>query len=471
MNIGRYRLWSQAGASRDGAIYRAQADDEPPVEMRVLTGAKADPERWPWLVRRLRLAALLEHPAALPILEVAIDHEPPYLVTEWVEPQSPEAVLARRVPMPVAEAVSLVRTLAGVLAAAHKLGLVHGNVGSESLRFTSDGRPRLDFTNTAGDDPINTASSGVDTAMIVPDPAIDVYGLGELLHWLLTGREPRTPITDSLAGLFTSPSVREPDGLGMLLKNTLAADPVDRPTAQQVEKALPDFSVSTGTVVHRTGPASPTEVEINMPTYEVGADGKPTNVGQAADAGEDVMLQRGRLGRYRLLQKLGQGGMGAVYRGEDPVDGTMVALKVMRPDLAARPDTLRRFHKEARMLAEVNNPNVTNLLEVNEEQGMHFLVLEFVAGTNLGDRLKQQGHLKEREALGIAADVARGLAAAHEHGIVHRDIKPDNVLLAQGAKPQAVGEVKLTDFGLARHVVESESLDLTQPGTLLGTPH
>ena len=85
-----------------------------------------------------------------------------------------------------------------------------------------------------------------------------------------------------------------------------------------------------------------------------------------------------RLGRYRLLEKLGQGGMGAVYRAEDPADGAVVAIKVLRPDRGGRPLALRRFHKEARLLAEVNNPYVTNLLEVNEDAGVHYLALEFV---------------------------------------------------------------------------------------------
>src|SRR5262249_22689678 len=90
-----------------------------------------------------------------------------------------------------------------------------------------------------------------------------------------------------------------------------------------------------------------------------------------------------RLGRFDLLEKLGQGGMGAVYRAKDPADGRIVAIKVLRPEWNTHADALRRFHKEARLLAEVNNPFVTNLLEVNEDAGVHYLVLEFVAGHSL----------------------------------------------------------------------------------------
>src|SRR5207247_1649478 len=96
-----------------------------------------------------------------------------------------------------------------------------------------------------------------------------------------------------------------------------------------------------------------------------------------------------QLGRYRLLEKLGAGGMGTVYKAEDVTDGTLVALKVLRADWASNHDHLRRFHKEARLLAEVNNPHVTNLLAVNEDDGIHYLAMEFVAGQNLEQWMRE----------------------------------------------------------------------------------
>jgi serine/threonine protein kinase/class 3 adenylate cyclase len=206
------------------------------------------------------------------------------------------------------------------------------------------------------------------------------------------------------------------------------------------------------------------------------------------------------LGRFRLLDKLGEGGMGAVYRAEDSSDGTIVAIKVLAAQHATKPDALRRFHKEARLLAEVNNPYVANLLEVNEDAGMHYLAMEFVAGESLSNLLEQSQRLEERPALSIIADVCRALVDAHQRGIVHRDIKPGNMLLVGECSgfgvepvdsrraaplpplttdhspltlhhsPLTLPRVKLTDFGLARHVVESESLAMTRAGTILGTP-
>ena len=165
-----------------------------------------------------------------------------------------------------------------------------------------------------------------------------------------------------------------------------------------------------------------------------------------------------------MLEKLGEGGQGIVYRASDPADGSVVAIKVLRSEKAGNPTVLRRFRKEARLMAEANNPHVVNLLEFNEDDGIPYLVLEFVAGESLGKLLEEKTRLGVPEALAIMAGVARGLVEAHERGIVHRDIKPGNILLLGD-------QIKITDFGLARHVVDSESLAMTDAGSLLGTPH
>ncbi|MFM7160070.1 MAG: serine/threonine-protein kinase, partial [Planctomycetaceae bacterium] len=187
----------------------------------------------------------------------------------------------------------------------------------------------------------------------------------------------------------------------------------------------------------------------------------------------DPLEGRTTLGRYRLLQKLGQGGMGSVWKAEDPVDGRPVALKVLRSDRAADQLMTRRFHREIRLLAEVGNPHVANVLEMNCEGDLHYFAMEFVDGRDLGGLLKERRRLPEREAVSMAADVARALLEAHRQGVVHRDLKPGNILVCNPDPNGAVPEfprVKLTDFGLARHVVETESLAVTQAGALMGTP-
>lgn len=178
------------------------------------------------------------------------------------------------------------------------------------------------------------------------------------------------------------------------------------------------------------------------------------------------------IGRYRIAGRLGQGGMGTVYRGVDPDTEQVVAIKVMSPALAESKSTVERFRKETRLLQEVNNPWVANLLDSGEDDGVPYMVLEFVDGTDLQKELQRRGRFPEAEAIDIVANVARALIPAHERGIIHRDIKPGNVLLTpqsdDNANPQY--QVRLADFGLARHVDQSESMQLTRTGALLGTP-
>ncbi|HEV2969985.1 MAG TPA: protein kinase [Pirellulales bacterium] len=202
----------------------------------------------------------------------------------------------------------------------------------------------------------------------------------------------------------------------------------------------------------------------------------------AARRGQLVPGQR--LGNYRIVEKLGEGGMGAVFKAESLEDGQTVAIKVLSPAVIGNPQAVRRFQKEARLLAAVNNPYIANLLEVSEDQGRHFLVLEYVSGTSLKEVLGRRGTLDEHEALAIMADVARALVDPHEQGIVHRDVKPENILLTavgsadlhearQGTRTDWLNsrpQIKLLDFGIARQMDQSESLCITQAGAILGTP-
>ncbi len=171
----------------------------------------------------------------------------------------------------------------------------------------------------------------------------------------------------------------------------------------------------------------------------------------------------GRLGPYRVLQVLGAGGMGVVFRAEDPQLQRLVALKAMLPSLAASDSAKQRFLREARAAAALKHDHIVTIHQVGEDRGTPFLAMEFLEGESLDDRLKREGKLPLAEVLRIGREMAEGLAAAHERGLIHRDIKPANVWL-EGKK----GRVKILDFGLARAVGQENQL--TQQGAIIGTP-
>ena len=180
------------------------------------------------------------------------------------------------------------------------------------------------------------------------------------------------------------------------------------------------------------------------------------------------------LRHYRIVEKIGAGGMGEVWRASDPRLDRDVAIKVLPPDFAANEQFRARFEREARTISSLNHPNICTLFDVGEEDGTHFLVMELIAGESLAERLRRDGPIPVEQVLQIGGQIASALTAAHRSGIVHRDLKPDNIMLSGSG-------AKLLDFGLAKTgpAVETPSASLTslptrqealtEEGTILGT--
>jgi serine/threonine protein kinase len=173
--------------------------------------------------------------------------------------------------------------------------------------------------------------------------------------------------------------------------------------------------------------------------------------------------EMGRLGPYRILKVLGTGAMGIVFLAEHEKLKRAVALKVMKPALAAYPDFHRRFLREAQLAAAIDHEHVVTIYEVGEDRGVPFLAMKLLQGETLEDRLERKGRLPVKEALRIGREIAEGLNAAHERGLIHRDIKPANIWLEEGRD-----RVKIVDFGLARGT--GADAHFTQAGAVIGTP-
>ncbi|MGH3011284.1 MAG: protein kinase domain-containing protein [Gaiellaceae bacterium] len=167
------------------------------------------------------------------------------------------------------------------------------------------------------------------------------------------------------------------------------------------------------------------------------------------------------VGRYELEELVGEGGMSSVYRAYDAVLDRRVAIKVLHEHFSRDPEYVERFRREARAIARLAHPNVVTVIDRGEWEGRQFIVFEHVAGENLKAVIAREGPLPVGRALDLACQIARALSFAHELGIVHRDVKPHNVLLAAG------GTAKVTDFGIARALDADDAL--TETGTVLGT--
>src|SRR5215469_4616323 len=187
----------------------------------------------------------------------------------------------------------------------------------------------------------------------------------------------------------------------------------------------------------------------------------PASPPSASASSGPLQPQRVIGNRYEILQLLGEGGMGAVYKARDREVDRFVALKIIRPELASRPDILARFKQELILARQVTHKNVIRIFDLGEADGMKFITMDFVEGRDLKTILRDNGKFNHNDAVQIITQLCRALDAAHSEGVIHRDLKPQNIML------DAKNRVTVMDFGIARSL---EMTGMTQTGSLVGTP-
>jgi serine/threonine-protein kinase len=229
-------------------------------------------------------------------------------------------------------------------------------------------------------------------------------------------------------------------------------------------RSRPDIAKERDTTADHAAPAS--DSEIASAATQGWEDGNPSSTG-----GEDGFVGKLLAERYRVLEQLGSGGMGTVYRAEHVHMRKSVALKVLHREMTHLPEVVARFEREAVAAARIEHPHVAAATDFGRlDDGAFYLVLEFVEGRSLGNLLKDTESLPVERALRVARQVADALGAAHQAGIVHRDLKPDNIMLV--AREDGDDFVKVLDFGIAKlHLDDSgDQPALTRAGTVFGTP-
>lgn len=253
---------------------------------------------------------------------------------------------------------------------------------------------------------------------------------------------------------FTMPPPNEDDAADFLLDEPEKPAPKKKPRPKELDQ----------TVAHDPASAPPQPEMEETITHEDDEPAPPPKPKPAAKPAAPTAAKTKEvvMGDYRLTKKLGQGGMGAVYMGHQISLDRPVALKVLSKELADKPAFVERFKREARVMARLDHPNILRCHGVGEHGGHHFLSMEFVDGGSVGDWLKKLGKFSLGDALHLTLACAHALQHAHELNLIHRDIKPDNILLTKR------GIVKVADLGLAK--ATDDDLGLTKTGTGAGTP-
>jgi serine/threonine protein kinase len=440
----------------------------------------------------LELAPLLDHPAIAAVYDGGEadlgEATLPFEVVEYVDGEPASAALGRDWTSLADRAAEITGEVLRALEHSHGHGVVHRRVSPANLILSRDGQVKLInfgaaaaraasiLTNITGGISAGPAAY-LSPELIQGEPAdhrSDLYSAGCLLYALLTGAPP-----------YASDSVMS------VLYQHVTADPPPAPS-----QVAGDSAAWADTVVSRALAKKPAgryqsaaEMRAAIDQARTGRPGasaatpRPGYISEPHDPGQPwhpppaIVTPRpgtepgpdvgARLAGYRLEQRIGAGGMASVFLAIDERLGRQAAVKILAPSLAADESFRQRFARESQAAAAVDHPNILPVYEAGEADGVLYIAMRYVSGGDVLTRVRQSGPLRPDQALDIVTAVASALDVAHSHGLVHRDVKPGNILLDPAGHPGQPDHVYLTDFGLT---TRSGAMDeLTTPGMFLGT--
>lgn len=483
--LRRYEIVQTLGEGGMGTIYLARHRFlRRDVAIKVLKGF--EPAEIARFTREASILAALDHPGILRVLDAGQDGRVPYIVCEYVAGETLAALLEREIPM-LRQALSITGAVAKSLAYVHERGIVHRDVKPANIFVNPDGAVKLGDFGIARE--VSPGQSVTMTGVIVGSPsfmspeqvrgdpvgpASDQFSLAVVAYLLVTGELPfggSTPIERMAARLERPPAVPStvcpglPPTVDRMLLKALSRDPPDR------YSSIEQFQRDIDRIISRLDVEGPSEPDRNIlgsqtrliepaPPFSAPRDRKlPAVSSQPQPENLSRSFGPGFLDRYELIRPLGKGAMGIVHLVRSKDQGLLFAAKTLS---GFTKEKRGRFVREGRVLLRLDHPNVVKVHEIGEEDGIPFIVFEYVEGESLKEYLARNRSLPIDRGLALSGCLLTGLAHAHENRVIHRDIKPENLLLPRQ------GGLKVADFGLARE--EGDAVSVTGTGSIIGTP-
>jgi serine/threonine protein kinase/tetratricopeptide (TPR) repeat protein len=471
----RYEILRSLGEGGMGAVYKARDHElDRLVALKVIRPELAG---HPDILRRFKqeliLARQVTHKNVVRIFDLGTADGRKFITMDFIEGRDLKSILNERGKLPVVEAVPIAQQICRGLEAAHVEGVVHRDLKPQNIMV--DGAARvwlMDFGLARSMELSGLTRTGV--LMGTPDymspeqaraekvdARSDLFSLGIIFFEMLTGRLPFQADTlmakllqrvQQRAVAVTEIDPTIPPGVSAVVSKCLEPDVTKR--YQSVHEVLDDLMGDTKSM----GASSSSGSSSVASSTSSGAPSAASSI-SLAELGPGSQFGP----RYRIESVIGEGGMGKVYKAHDSDLDRTVALKLVRPELAKDENSLQRFKQELLLASSISHRNILRIHDLGDVDGVKFISMAFVQGMDLHDLIAKLGRLPTERAVNIAKQLAGALEAAHAEGVVHRDLKPRNVLI------DVDDHIYISDFGLAKSL-DADKTGMTRVGEVLGTP-